>query len=101
MPCFPLPRTVLVRGMLLKQVVRVVDLSTHLPLERVDSSGICFYCFQQIITIVFSYSVNSYIVPFFMSFYEIHENGIFRTKVQEAEKYAILVKVYFTPHFFK
>lgn len=36
-----------------------------------------------------------------MSFYEIHENGIFRTKVQDVEKYAILVKVYFTPHFFK
>ena len=31
-----------------------------------------------------------------MSFYEIHENGIFRTKVQEAEKYAILVKVLFS-----
>ena len=26
---------------LLKRVVNVVDLSTHLPLERVDSSGIC------------------------------------------------------------
>lgn len=36
-----------------------------------------------------------------MSFYEIHENGIFRTEVQDVEKYAILVKVYFTPHFFK
>lgn len=36
-----------------------------------------------------------------MSFYKIHENGIFRTKVQDVEKYAILVKVYFTPHFFK
>ena len=36
-----------------------------------------------------------------MSFYEIHENGIFCTKVQDVEKYAILVKVNFTPHFFK
>ena len=41
MPCSLLPRTALVRGMLLKQVVYVVDLSTPLPLERVDSSGSC------------------------------------------------------------
>ena len=37
------------RGMLLDYVVLLVDLSTHLPLEGVDSSGSCLCCFQLII----------------------------------------------------
>ena len=46
---FSLPLAALASGMLLKQVVEVVDLSTPLSLERVDSSEICLSCFQLII----------------------------------------------------